>query len=199
MLQSGGKADVLMAVHVSCVYVYSGLMIAFACFRLRNNALDSAHDRSGVRRELPAGTPAPETRCPAALRPPATEACPACANFCDAPALNRNCSGHGACVGNACRCAAGWGGLVCAVETTDCASGKLDWRGDCCDSGVLDDAGECCASEGAAAPILTWAGQCCAAGVVDACGVCGGDGFALDIEGACCQVCTSEVPIPLQL
>ena len=134
-----------------------------------------------------------ESQCNEAKRLPAEQACKPCATFCDDVERSRNCNDHGTCADEKCQCEDGWAGTTCAVSTQSCASGKRDDSGACCQSGVLDTSGKCCKRTGLQLPVLDWEGACCQDGFLDKCGICGGTGFAVDMEGVCCEVRLSLV------
>ena len=121
------------------------------------------------------------------MSPSVQEACAPC-TFCSDPAQNFNCSNRGSCSNGACVCVAPFGGPICAVDTTDCASGVTDSSATCCDSGVVDIVGTCCVQSGGLEPVLTRTGVCCPSGVVDACGECDGPAKVVDAVGRCCPV-----------
>lgn len=165
------------------MYASSRYMCSSTCLVYRN--VKAKKDAQGG-----ADVSADGSECEGQDKPPTEAPCKPCTSFCD----NQDCSGHGTCSGEVCMCADGWGGPYCGIDTSECASGKLDVNEECCPSGVLDDDGICCSAPEGVTPERDWNGQCCP-GTVDACGRCNGDTacIGLDVEGTCCEVRTATL------
>lgn len=93
------------------------------------------------------------SKCKAKV-PAMAQACEPC-GFCEDDRLFEGCSDNGVCTNGACTCNDQWGGPICDVDTSECASGVNDRFEACCSTGVLNKYGQCCLQTGIDPKILS--------------------------------------------
>ena len=173
--------------NAGCDTVYEYVVSGWgSCVASGSNACNGVRQRNVRCRSTLTGTEDPtEAMCSGKTKPKTQISCiPDGKTWGECFCLNSaaGCNGNGDCdaLEGVCECNNGWGGALCGVSLSSCASGVFDKNDACCSSGVLSDSGVCCTGVDAAVDRY---GQCCTVSALSSNRVCNGALFSVSVTG----------------